>query len=70
VVITGPQTAYYVHITCRRTHSLGYETKLAADGHSTMDSGILTAEQITAHHNKVLDSQFARVLNAADIPFP
>lgn len=67
IVITGLQTAYCIDTTCRRAHSLGYETVLVADGHSTLDSDILPAAQIIAHHNEVLGSQFASVVKTQDL---
>jgi nicotinamidase-related amidase len=69
LIITGLQTAYCVDTTCRRAHSLGYKNVLVSDGHSTLDSEILTAEQIIAHHNAVLGSQFAEVLPTDRIIF-
>ena len=69
LVITGLQTAYCVDTTCRRAHSLGYTNILVTDGHSTLDSDILKAEQIIAHHNSVLGSQFAELVPAFDVVF-
>lgn len=69
LVITGLQTAYCVDTTCRRAHSLGYRNILATDGHSTWGSDILTAEQIIAHHNSVLGSQFAELAASDEITF-
>ncbi len=69
LIITGLQTAYCVDTTCRRAHSLEYKTVLVSDGHSTLDSEILKAEQIIAHHNEVLGSGFADVLPTYKIIF-
>ncbi len=69
LIITGLQTAYCVDTTCRRAHSLEYKTVLVSDGHSTLDSEILKAEQIIAHHNMVLGSGFAEILATDDIRF-
>lgn len=69
LVITGLQTAYCVDTTCRRAFSLGYKNVLVSDGHSTLDSDILTAEQIIAHHNSVLGSQFAELKASHEIAF-
>lgn len=69
LVIVGIQTEFCVDTTCRRAFSLGYETILVADGHSTFDSDLLTASQIIAHHNMVLGSQFAELKQAADVEF-
>lgn len=69
LIITGLQTAYCVDTTCRRAHSLGFDNILVSDGHSTLDSDILTASQIIAHHNEVLGSQFAVTMEAAKVEF-
>jgi nicotinamidase-related amidase/rhodanese-related sulfurtransferase len=69
LVITGIQTAYCVDSTCRSAYSKGYNCILVSDGHSTLDSEILPAEKIIAHHNEVLGSQFAKVMNASVVEF-
>jgi nicotinamidase-related amidase len=69
LIISGLQTAYCVDTTCRRAHSLGYKTILVSDGHSTLDSDILTAKQIIAHHNMVLGSGFVEVIATDEIVF-
>jgi len=48
-------TEYCVDTTCRRATSLGYNVTLASDAHLTSDSEVLTAANIIAHHNFVLD---------------
>jgi nicotinamidase-related amidase len=55
LVICGCMTQYCVDTTVRRAVSLGYEIVLAADGHTTADTGTLRFEQIIAHHNALLD---------------
>ncbi|MFO7660993.1 MAG: cysteine hydrolase family protein [Chloroflexota bacterium] len=67
VVIAGMQTEYGIDTTARRAFSLEYDVVLAADAHSTY-SGELSAEQIIAHHNRVLTS-FATLTLSADISF-
>lgn len=69
LVITGLQTAYCVDTTCKRAHSLGYKNVLVSDGHSTLDGDTLSAEQIIAHHNSVLGSQFAEVRPTNEVEF-
>jgi len=69
LVITGLQTAYCVDTTCRRAFSLGYKTVLVIDGHSTLDSDILSADKIIAHHNSVLGSQFVELKTSDEIVF-
>jgi len=69
LVIAGLQTAYCIDTTCRRAYSLGYKNILVRDGHSSLDSDILSAEKIIAHHNEVLGSQFAELVDADEIIF-
>ena len=55
LIIGGGMTEYCVDTTCRRATSLGYDVMLARDAHLTRDNGVLTAANIIAHHNFVLD---------------
>jgi len=48
-------TEYCVDTTCRRAISLGYDVTLVSDAHTTVDNKLLTAAQIIAHHNALLD---------------
>ncbi|MCY1462631.1 Isochorismatase family protein [compost metagenome] len=54
LVICGLQTDYCVNATVRQALKLGYDVVLAADAHSTVDNGNLSAEDIIAEHNKDL----------------
>ena len=54
LAICGLQSEFCVDTTTRRALALGYPVTLVADAHSTSDNGVLTAAQITAHHNKTL----------------
>lgn len=54
LVICGIQSEFCVDTTTRRALALGYPVTLVADGHSTMDNGVLTAAQIASHHNVTL----------------
>jgi nicotinamidase-related amidase len=69
IVIAGLQTDYCIDTTCRRAYSLGYETVLVQDAHSTFDSDTLSAEQIIAHHNRILGSWFAKLVPCEQISF-
>lgn len=74
LVICGLQTDYCVNATVRQAHQLGYDVVLAADAHSTVDNGNVTAEDIIAEHNKDwadLSGSVARidVIPASEIHF-
>ena len=53
-MVCGLQSEFCVDTTVRQALPLGYHVVLVADGHSTLDSEKLSAEQITAHHNQTL----------------
>jgi nicotinamidase-related amidase len=55
LIIAGGMTEYCIDTTCRRAASMGYDVTLASDAHLTRDNGVLTAANIIAHHNFVLD---------------
>lgn len=54
LVLCGLQSDYCIDATVRRALSLGFHVALASDAHSTMANGVLSAAQITAHHNATL----------------
>ena len=55
LIVAGAMTEYCVDTTCRRAISLGYDVTLAGDAHLTRDNEVLTAANIIAHHNLVLN---------------
>src|SRR5262245_38975688 len=55
LVITGMRTEMCVDTTSRRAISLGYDVTLVGDAHATVNSEVLPAAQIIAHHNYTLD---------------
>jgi nicotinamidase-related amidase len=55
LIVAGGMTEYCIDTTCRRAVTLGYDVTLVADGHLSGDNGGLSAAQIIAHHNRVLD---------------
>jgi nicotinamidase-related amidase len=58
LVIMGCQTEYCIDSAVRTATINGFDITLVADGHSTRDSSVLTAEQIIGHHNKTLHGHY------------
>lgn len=58
LVIMGCQTEYCIDSAVRTATINGFDVTLAADGHSTKDSTVLTAVQIIDHHNKTLHGHY------------
>ncbi|POY72803.1 hypothetical protein BMF94_4212 [Rhodotorula taiwanensis] len=56
LVVCGMQTEFCVESTVRRALALGFEVTIAEDAHTTAPNGILSVDQIVAHHNKTLSS--------------
>ncbi|MGC1329274.1 cysteine hydrolase family protein [Pseudomonas sp.] len=69
LVIVGLKTQYCVDSACRAAAQLGFKPVLVADGHSCMDTELLAAEVIIAHHNHTLHGPIARVVEAANLLF-
>ena len=56
LIVCGLQSEFCVDTTVRRALALGYPTTLVSDAHSTVDNAVLSAAQITAHHNETLSN--------------
>jgi len=75
LVICGLQSEFCVDTTTRSAMRLGYPVTLVADGHSTIDNGLLTAEQISRHHGLTLSNiesfgPRTTLVAARDVAFP
>lgn len=69
LVFAGLQTEYCVDTTCRQACSLGYDTVLVKDAHSTYDTEILKASQIIEHHNMILGNSFVKLKATDEVDF-
>lgn len=72
LIVTGCMTEYCVDTTARRAVTMGYDVTLVSDAHTTIDNKLLTAAQIIAHHNGLLNgfdagSRAITVKPAADV---
>ena len=56
LIVCGLQSEFCVDSTVRRAMALGYPVTVVEDGHTTIDNGIFSANQISQHHNKTLSS--------------
>lgn len=54
LIVCGLQSEFCVDSTVRGALARGYPVTLVADGHSTVDNEVLSASQISAHHNTTL----------------
>ncbi len=55
LIMVGAQTDYCVGTSVRRATTCGYDVTLVSDVHTTQDNKILTAEQVIAYHNALLN---------------
>ncbi|WP_024953985.1 cysteine hydrolase family protein [Sulfurospirillum arcachonense] len=74
LIIGGLQSDFCIDTTCREAAKMGYDVVLVSDAHSTLNHEHLNAEQIVAHHNRILrnfDSANGkvRVLKSSNIAF-
>ncbi|MDE1182401.1 cysteine hydrolase family protein [Paraburkholderia sp.] len=69
LVIVGMKTEYCIDTTCRAAADLGFKPVLIADAHTSMDTPVLPAKSIVAHHNRTLNGPFVKLLNTADFQF-
>ena len=69
LIIAGMQTEFCMDTTCRRAFSMGYESILVKDAHSTFNSEVLNAKQIIDHHNSILGGRFVQLKVTNEIEF-
>ncbi|MFL9923948.1 cysteine hydrolase family protein [Herbaspirillum lusitanum] len=75
LIVCGMQSEFCVDSTVRRAMALGYPVTLVSDGHTTIANGVLSAAQISAHHNVTLSELTSygartRLTAAADVVIP
>lgn len=58
LVIMGCQTEHCIDTAVRTATVNQFDVTLVRDGHSTIDSSVLFAEQIINHHNKILNGHY------------
>ncbi|WP_347905171.1 cysteine hydrolase family protein [Pseudomonas purpurea] len=68
LVVCGMQSDFCVDSTVRRALTLGYDVTLVADAHSTIANEVLSAAQITAHHNVTLGHMTSAAARIEVIP--
>jgi len=68
LVVCGMQSEFCVDSTVRAALALGYPVTLVEDGHTTLDNGVLSAAQISAHHNMTLANLGSYGPRATTIP--
>lgn len=68
LVICGMQTEYCIDTAVHAAFDRNFTVTLVSDAHTTVDTPVLKAKDIIAHHNQTLDT-FATVAPAADIRF-
>jgi nicotinamidase-related amidase len=72
LVICGMQSEFCVDSTIRQALAHGYAVTVVVDAHTTMDNGVLSAAQISAHHNETWKNltsyrHTAQVVKACDL---
>ncbi|KFM99807.1 isochorismatase family protein [Bacillus clarus] len=58
LVIGGCKTEHCIDTAVRTATVQGFDVTLIKNGHSTIDSTVLSAEQIIEHHNKTLHGHY------------
>lgn len=66
LVIMGCKTEHCIDTAVRTATVNHFDVTLVADGHTTCDSPVLSAEQIIQHHNRILDGHY-NVDNFSDV---
>jgi len=69
LMIMGIQTDWCVDTTVRRAYSLEYDVTVVEDGHTKVDTEVLKAPQIIAHHNSTFSGRFAKLVKADQTDF-
>lgn len=72
LILCGMQSEFCVDSTTRQALARGFAVTVIADGHTTIDSTVLPARKISAHHNATWQnltsySNTAQVVNASEL---
>lgn len=67
LIVCGMQSQYCVDTFVRAAVERGLKVQLVSDGHTTFGTDILSADQIIAHHNNLLEGSFAELVLAEDV---
>ena len=64
IIFAGAQTEFCLDTTIRAAYSLGFQKNLLVkDTHSTLDSNVMTANDIITHHENVWNNRFVTIID-------
>jgi nicotinamidase-related amidase len=69
LVIVGMKTEFCIDTTCRVAADLGFQPILVSDAHTSMDTAVLPAHAIIAHHNRTLNGPFVKLMATDECEF-
>lgn len=70
IIFAGAQTEFCIDTSLRAAYSLGYQSNIVIqNGTSTLDSQVLRADQIIAHHENIWNGRFATVQSVEEVLF-
>lgn len=70
IIFAGAQTEFCIDTSLRAAYSLGYQQNIVIqNGTSTLDSTVLRADQIIAHHENIWNGRFATLQTVDEVHF-